>query len=281
LIAFSPGSITLFFSIRDRHRDVIRKGSLGVGMVIDKGAITKVEKSTQIEVSVNGRKMDNTIQESMLRMTGIRARITTETHLPIAQGFGMSAAAAVSTSLSLFYGERSFYECIYLAHRAEIEKGSGLGDVASISRGGFTIRLREGIPPYGFIDKLMIERDEFVILWLDEPIETKSVIREQEFRKRIIKAGDEAMEHFLRERTLRNAFRVARRFSRQVSLAGPQLNEIMEKALNFGEVSQIMIGNSLIAYGDNNSLEKLFEGYGNVMRIKIYDSGPGLIKENI
>lgn len=279
MISFSPGSITLFFSIRDSHRNNLRKGSVGVGVVIDRGAVTRVERSTESEVTVNDIRIDDTLQKSILDKFKIKARVSTHTQLPVSQGFGMSAAAAVSTSFALFYGEKSYYECISIAHEAEIEHGSGLGDVASISSGGFTLRLKEGIPPFGFVDRLKVENEEFVVLWMDKPIETRDVIRGPEFRKRIVKAGNEAMKMFLPERNLRNAFRVARRFSRSVALSDNELQEIMDRALQYGEVAQIMIGNSLIAYGKTDSIEKIFEKYGNVARVKIYNSTPILIDQ--
>jgi len=281
LKAFSPGSITLFFSIRDMGKEINRMGSIGLGIVIDRGAITRTEISSTVEVSINGIQKSNTIQENILKKTGIKAKVETFTQMPISQGFGMSAAAAVSTSFSLLYGERTYYECISIAHQAEIEMGSGLGDVSSISAGGFNLRMRAGIPPYGFIDRFNVKNDEFIVFWLDEPIETKGIIRDVNYRKKIIKAGNRAFKNFLAEKSLKNAFRVARSFSKEISISSSELKEIMEKALNYGEVAQIMIGNSLIAYGNNDSLEKLFEKYGNVARVRIYESLPKIIKENI
>ncbi|MEM0137258.1 MAG: GHMP kinase [Thermoplasmata archaeon] len=275
--AFSPGSITLFFSIRDNAREYVKRGSIGVGLVIDSGAITSVEKSSETEIIVNGRPMENTVQEKILKKYKINAKVNTRTYMPISQGFGMSAAAAVSTSFSLFYGIKTYYECIEIAHRVELESGTGLGDIASISAGGFTLRMREGIPPYGFIDRIKYDINDFVVLIIDKPIETKEIIKRKEYRKKIIKAGDKAMEFFLKDRSLKNAFKVARKFSKEISINESELNEIMEKAKEYGEVAQVMIGNSLIGFGKNDALEKLFEKYGEVKRLKIYESIPKLI----
>ncbi len=281
LKAFSPGSITLFFSIRDDARQYNRKGSLGVGIVINKGALTESRKSSLTEVTLNGKFVKNTLQEMIIKESGIKAIIRTRTQLPISQGFGMSAAGAVSTSLSLFYGEKTYYECMGVAHRSEVKNGTGLGDVASISTGGFTLRKKEGIPPYGFVDRLRAENIEFVVLVMETPLETREIIKENGYRKKIIKAGDSAMEMFMKEMSLRNAFRVARKFSREISIGSNELIEIMEKAREYGEVAQGMIGNSLIAYGKNDSLEKIFDKYGKVFRVRIYNSLPRLIEENI
>ncbi|MEM2199648.1 MAG: hypothetical protein QXK02_03450, partial [Thermoplasmata archaeon] len=105
----------------------------------------------------------------------------------------------------------------------------------------------------------------------------KEIIKRKEYRKKIIKAGDRAMEFFLKDRSLKNAFKVARKFSKEISINESELNEIMEKAKEYGEVAQVMIGNSLIGFGKNDALEKLFEKYGEVKRLKIYESIPKLI----
>lgn len=44
--AFSPGSITLFFEIRDEKKNPLRRGSRGVGVCISKGMVTKVDEPT-------------------------------------------------------------------------------------------------------------------------------------------------------------------------------------------------------------------------------------------
>ena len=58
--AFSPGHITGFFLIKDKNEDISKKGSLGAGFCLSKGAVTTVniEKSgkQKIDVFLNNKK---------------------------------------------------------------------------------------------------------------------------------------------------------------------------------------------------------------------------------
>lgn len=78
----------------------------------------------------------------------VRVRLTHR--LPVGQGFGMSAAGAVATSLaiaSLFRIPRQ--HALEVAHLADLFGGGGLGGVAAILGGGLELRLRAGVPPFG------------------------------------------------------------------------------------------------------------------------------------
>ena len=92
--------------------------------------------------------------------------INHDSKLPIGAGFGTSAAFALGISFTLpkLMGINiSFKEAGEIAHLAEISQSSGLGDVISEMFGGCVIRLNEGSPVKGIIDKIPITKPIYVI----------------------------------------------------------------------------------------------------------------------
>lgn len=262
--AFSPGSVTLFFEIRDEYRDPLRRGSRGVGICLSLGVITTVEEGENLEVYINGKREFGTIQEDIARVYGFRGRIESEVQLPISQGFGMSGAAALSASLALGKWKSATYlQSLHIAHKIEIERKSGLGDIASQYEGGFTIRIKEGIQPYGIVDRIFISQIPITLVILDEKVETKSVLQDSDMRKKIKKEGARAMERFLNAPTLENAIKIAREFSLRTSLIGEEGKNFLEECPN---AAIAMIGNSAIVFG--GCREKIIEDY-KVYRVEI------------
>jgi len=249
--AFSPGSVTLFFEIRDDYKDPLKIGSRGVGVCLSLGVITTVEEGETLRVFINGTERKGTIQEDVAKVYGFNGIIRSEVQLPVSQGFGMSGAAALSTSLAL--GKLMGYtylKSLHIAHRIEIERKSGLGDIASQYEGGFTVRVKEGIQPYGIVDRLMITNIPLTLVVLDEEIETKTILQDKEMRKKIKKEGAKAMEKFLRAPTLKNAIKIAREFSFATSLIGDEAKNVLDECDN---AAMAMIGNSVIIFGDCKS----------------------------
>ncbi len=246
--AFSPGSITLFFEIKDEYKDPLKMGSRGVGVCVSRGAITHVDQGDELRVYVNGKNMKNSIQEDVAKVYNFKGTISTELQLPVSQGFGMSAAAALSTSLAIARLKNATYlQAAHIAHRVEVERKSGLGDVASQYEGGFTLRLKEGIHPYGIVDRLFFPPIPLTLVTLKEGIETREVLKDENMRKKIKKEGHRAMEKFLSMPTLENVIKIAREFAFKTSL----ISEEGKNFLNMCENATIaMIGNSVIVFGE-------------------------------
>ncbi len=246
--AFSPGSVTLFFEIRDDAQDLLKRGSRGVGVCLSLGVITSVEEGEGLEIYINGKREHGSIQEDIAKAYGFRGRIKSEVQLPVSQGFGMSGAAALSTSLALGrWKSITYLESLHIAHRIEIKRKSGLGDIASQYEGGFTIRIKEGVQPYGIVDRLFIPKIPITLVILDEEVETRSVLQDKDMRKKIKKEGARAMERFLKEPSLDNAIKIARKFSIRTSLIGELAKNFLEECPN---AAIAMIGNSAIVFGE-------------------------------
>ncbi len=255
--AFSPGSVTLFFEIRDDSKDPLKRGSRGVGVCLSKGVITEIEKGDKLEVIINGEKKSDSIQEAVARELGFKGVIKSHVQLPISQGFGMSGAAALSTALAIGgLKGYTYMQSVQVAHKVEILRKSGLGDIASQYEGGFTVRIKEGIHPFGIVDRLLVASMPINLIVLKEEIETRQVLSDERMRERIKKEGARAMERFLNAPTLKNAIKIARDFSLRTGLVSDEGMDIMAQC---GNAAIAMIGNSAIIFGD--SCNKVIEDY--------------------
>ncbi|MCU0853234.1 MAG: GHMP kinase, partial [Thermoplasmata archaeon] len=106
--AFCPGHITGFFQICE-GKDFLSTGSRGAGLCLSLGATSTVSvtgaKKQSIEVIIDGQKsLAEVTKHALRRLLGqekLRVSVVTLLDLPQSQGFGMSAAGALSSSLAL------------------------------------------------------------------------------------------------------------------------------------------------------------------------------------
>jgi len=119
------------------------------------GARTEVwmtDGKGSIEVNINGERAFAPVTEYALRRIlkdePYDINVITVLGLPISQGFGTSAAGALSASLALCsLLDRPSHEGYEAAHESEIMNRTGMGDVSAMFRGGMTFRRKEGLPP--------------------------------------------------------------------------------------------------------------------------------------
>ena len=217
---FVPSHITGFFSILDNENPLI-KGSLGAGVLLDKGVVTEISKSSRENenhsnhpsILING-KVDDYNQNIILATIGLMKKdfdfdlsdveINLTIQVPIGCGLGTSAASAIGCSICInefFELGLSMDECGQYAHLAELELGTGLGDVIGEMSRGIVLRTKPGAPGYGEVRSLVphektgigefIEDDnEFYVLvkTLGE-ISTASVIQDSKYHKIITDVG--------------------------------------------------------------------------------------------
>ena len=254
--AYSPGSVTLFFEIIDAVNP-LEKGSRGVGVCVMPGAVTTVEKSSVLKVYINSAESENTLQEKVAEKMGFTGVIRTELKLPVSQGFGMSAAASLSTALAIApYTGATALEAAQIAHTVEIESKKGLGDVATQYEGGITVRMKNGIQPYGVVDRIYSPFSTAVLVILGEKIDTSEILSDPQKRKLIKRVGVRAMDDFLKDPTLERAIRIGRKFSERIGFVNDEMREIMSCC---DTAAPCLLGNSLIIFGKCN--ENIYRDY--------------------
>ena len=113
--------------------------------------------------------------------------------LPLGCGFGLSGAAALATAYALNellrLGKAS-ETLAMIAHVAEVENRTGLGDVCSQYHGGCLVKLKEGAPLVA--DRLPIAEQPIYYRYFG-PIQTSAVLGNAEQTARINRAADSAL----------------------------------------------------------------------------------------
>jgi len=284
--AFCPGHVTGFFEVQ-RNDDLLAYGSRGAGMCISLGAtsevaLTPATKQT-VRVTVNGRSSRAETTRAaighLIGDTGLKVQVSTELDLPVSQGFGMSAAGALSAAIAACYLlGRDRQEAYEAAHIAEVKTGCGLGDVPAIHRGGITLRRRPGLPPRGEV--LNIEgAPEVVLAVVGKKLVTRTILEDESAMDSINAQGKVLVSRMLKEPTVERMMYNSREFAVRTGLARRRIVKIMDEANRQGMTSMAMLGNSIFGIGDVEGLASLLEGYGNVYRCRVDTQGPRLLND--
>lgn len=281
--AYCPGHITGFF-VPCVHEDPLRTGSRGAGICIDKGVTATLEVlpgDGSMEFIVDGVMRDAPVMrgalENLMGEGGFDIMVEASLGLPISSGFGMSAAGALATAFAMAEAlGRTTEEAFAAAHRAELANGTGLGDVAALSRGGMTFRRREGIPPFGRIDRLTDALD-IVAAVVGPVIRTSDVLRDPTKRKTIESIGRECYRLLAKDPTPDMFFRTSREFTMRSGLAGPPVMDALEAIEGLGDASMIMLGNSVFARGDLDAMQSELSRFGTTYQLSLDLLGPRVL----
>ena len=259
LSVFIPAHITGFFSI-ENNSDPLKNGSCGAGFLLNRGVKTTINDSSEFKFSAN-QGSDIVINE-VLKYFDIEDsfEITQDIQLPIGAGFGTSAASALSLSLALnefFDYGYSYNECGQIAHKSEVSLGGGLGDVIAQTGSGMVLRTKPGAPGVGEIKSF--DENLFIATKFFGEIDTASIIRDPEHKKRISLNGHECLKKFKKNSSVWNFLKLSLEFSQNTKL---MTSEVLSLINNFNLCDDIlgssmaMLGNTVFAFADNKSTFK-------------------------
>lgn len=246
--AFAPGHVTGFFSVA-RADDPAASGSRGAGVTLSAGVTATVTPSDESVVALNGAATDVESAHGVLDALGVTARVEAATDLPLGAGFGVSGATALAAAFAanaVFDCGYSENELVRAAHVAEVEAGTGLGDVVAQARGGVPVRLEPGAPPHGSLDGVPAAgRVEYVSFG---GLSTSEVIGGD---TEALSAAGEAALADLRENPTMPAFVAAsRRFAREADLLDGEVAAAVDAVTDAGgEAAMAMLGRSVFALG--------------------------------
>jgi pantoate kinase len=277
--AFCPGHISGYFK-RIEGRDAASTGSIGAGIVINEGVIAKVEPAEHPSIRIHQIDENGTISVVALDSPPIRyvmnrlsvaASVTTECHLPIGAGFGLSAAALLSTitALNCLFGlGMDETRIARAAHEAEIVHRTGLGDVAACCGGGLVVRT---IPGVNIPVRRYFDIAGHVCAVSFGAIDTPTVLGSRKQMDRVTAAfppGEpEGIGDFMRN---------SRIFAERSGLLTPQVKKVLADCDSEGvPASMTMLGNGVFAYGKKASDVLLHSGL--VYELCIATKGPQVI----
>ena len=258
---FAPGHITGFFTIED-HEISLKKGSCGAGFLLSKGVKTTISQSNNLKIEVN--RGNSKIIDEVLSIMDIDTdfKITQDIQLPIAAGFGTSAASALSLTLALNDFLNLGYSrdlCGQIAHMAEINLGGGLGDVIAQTGKGLVLRTASGAPGIGEIKSFC---EEVYIAWKSfGEIQTSSVINDITQRENISTVGLKYLEYFEEKSSLKNFLDFSNKFARETQLMTRDVRNAIENIKDHENIlgsSMAMLGNTVFIFSyDKATLKNL------------------------
>ncbi len=148
-----------------RTGDPLSTGSLGAGLLLSPPAVAEARPcgpgrrcGLRIEAPGAVRGTPSVVLEAY-RLAPGASMWSTVLRLPVPLGYGYaaSAASALAALLPLLIEGRSLEHVATLAHVAEVEAGTGLGDVVSMLYGrGLEVRLSPGAPGLARVESIPV-----------------------------------------------------------------------------------------------------------------------------
>ncbi|QSW99684.1 pantoate kinase [Haloterrigena alkaliphila] len=248
--AFVPGHITGFFSAHPDD-DPTKAGSRGAGLTLTDGVEVTVEPADGAESTIvlDGEEIDIEPVDTVLETLEATARVEAESALPLGSGFGVSGGMALGTALAanhVFERKLSWNELVTIAHGAEVQAGTGLGDVVAQAAGGVPIRLEPGGPQVNKLDAIPARaRVEYVSFG---ELSTADVLSGE--TDRLSAAGKEALSRVVEEPTLLSLMYASRLFAREAELLTDQVARTIGDVTDAGgQASMAMLGETVFALG--------------------------------
>lgn len=283
--AFAPGHISGFFEPVFNH-DFARTGSRGAGINVSLGALSEVivDTSTKqdIEIFFNTKKANAPVTRLAIKyMIGenpLKIKINTRFDLPISQGFGMSAAGALSATYALArIIKKPLNEGLIASHFAEVTLKTGLGDVMACSFGGVEIRKNPGLPPWGTIEHIPCKK-EIILCIIGKKIQTKKVLEDKSKIEKITNYGKFCIKKLTEKPTIENLFLLSQTFTIKTELANENILQAIESVSKYGIASMCMLGNSIFAIGKTEILTNILSTFGKILVCGIDEAGARVIE---
>jgi pantoate kinase len=250
--AFVPGHVTAFFSPH-QDSDPTKAGSRGGGVTLSDGVHVTVSRDGTREsgLQLDGKAVEmNSVTRVVESLRVPDANIDATTTLPLGSGFGVSGATALGTALAagqVYERSLSEDELVTIAHGAEVQAGTGLGDVVAQARGGMPLRLQPGAPPHGRLDGIPVSARQVEYLVLGQ-LSTEEILSGD--TDELSAAGERAISVIGAEPTVGQFMQSARRFAREAGLLTDEVRTVItDVSAADGDATMAMLGETVFALG--------------------------------
>jgi len=262
--AFSPANISCIFKIYD-HENPRWMGSYGVGFTLNEGVVVEVSKAKRNEIVFNNISINfPTVKSVIEKLTKDKIRVFITSKLPLGCGFGLSGASALATAYAvnkLLNLKKSNKSLAIIAHTAEVENKTGLGDVVNQFYGGFCLKLKPS--SYFIIEKLPINNVDVYCKYFSK-LSTKSIITNPKLKGKINDTADDSLNKIkkLIENNKNIQFsdiiKISKEFAMDSGLLKDKqtLQTISNIEKNNGNASMIMLGNAIFSDEHFNGAKK-------------------------
>lgn len=275
-IAFCPAHVTGFFKAHfdEKLENPENFGSMGAGFSIKEGVTTKVKISDlkneqkNFKIVAKGFQSDKTdvsefVLKEFLKLGNFKKLFFDIEHkisIPVGYGLGSSGAVALSLAYALDNVLKTNLEKSQIgkiAHIAEVNCKTGLGDVLASFHGGFEIRVKPGAPGVGQVEKINAENISIIMICFS-PISTNKFIQEQ--LSKINGLGGKMVNRLLESKSYDNFQDMSLEFAKYVEVMTPRMKKLIDELSNNGIKSGVaLFGETVFSMVPESSKEKVLE----------------------
>lgn len=285
--AFCPAHVTGFFkAFLDETQVSEELGSMGAGFSIKEGVTTsvsiypKTDQNSFYKISTYGYQSDKTdVSEYVLNeflklgnFGNLFFDIAHKISIPVGYGLGSSGAVALSLAYALdkaLQTELPHDKIGKIAHNAEVNCKTGLGDVLASYHGGFEIRVKPGAPGIGRVEKINTEPISIIMICFS-PISTNKFLKER--LPQINGLGGKMVNQLLESKDYEHFQDMSLEFAKYVNVISPRMEKIInELALNEIKCGVALFGEtifSMIPQEAENKVIKILEKYSEGIIVK-------------
>jgi pantoate kinase len=286
--AFCPAHVTGFFKayLNDNQNNLENLGSMGAGFSIKQGVTTKVKiesknnQKSNFKITTKGYQSDKTdISEFILneflklgKFSNKFFNIEHDISIPVGYGLGSSAAVALSLSFALDQALETKLDKIAIgkiAHNAELNCKTGLGDVLASFHGGFEIRVKPGAPGIGRVEKILTEEISIIMICFS-PISTNKFIKER--LSQINGLGGKMVNKLMESKNYEHFQEMSLEFANYIDVMTPKMqklvNELSENNIKCGVALFGETIFSMIPKKDENKILEILKKYPEGVIIK-------------
>ena len=253
-------------------------GATGGGFILSRGVHTAATfvkgPSRRVEITVNGDKnYPAATTKRAIELIFKGGRVATgsllleqQVEVPIGQGFGASAASALSAVLAAAAAigiEEPVTHVAYAAHVADIVSQTGLGTVSAIFEGvGAGAITTPGAPGIAEFLRVKIPRGLKLVTASLAPFAKSELLNSAVLRKRANRLGEIALERVKRTPTIDELARSGEWFAGELGLETPDVRALIKIAKNEGALraSQNMIGYSVHCIVEEGRVSEVVNG---------------------
>ncbi|AFS81676.1 GHMP kinase [Candidatus Nitrosopumilus koreensis AR1] len=294
-IAFCPAHITGFFKahLENDQNNLESLGSMGAGFSIKQGVTTRVtvdEKNSHklnFRITTKGYQSDKTdiseyVLNEFLKIGDFKNKffdIEHEISIPVGYGLGSSSAVALSLSFALDQALDTKLDkntIGKIAHNAEVNCKTGLGDVLASFYGGFEIRVKPGAPGIGTVEKITTGEISVIMICFS-PISTNKFIKER--LSQINGLGGKMVNRLLESKDYKHFQDMSLEFAKYVDVMTPRMQKIVDELIQnnikcgialFGETVF-----SMVPKEDENKVLEILQKYsdGEIIKSELDDIG--------
>ena len=244
-MAFCPAHITGFFKAHlENEQDKLENlGSMGAGFSIRQGVTTSVtierknNHDSNFRITTKGYQSDKTdvsefVLNEFLKIGNFEDKffdIEHEISVPVGYGLGSSSAVALSLSFALDQALDTKLDkntIGQIAHNAEVNCKTGLGDVLASFHGGFEIRVKPGAPGIGTVEKISTDKISVIMICFS-PISTNKFIKER--LSQINGLGGKMVNRLLESKDYQHFQDMSLEFAKYVDVMTPRMQKIVNE----------------------------------------------------